>query len=126
MRVMPIMIGQADKAATYSSAEQMFLAHVKYTLQPWFRRIEKSVDKFLLTAEDRKRGIYAKFLPNALMRGAAKDRAEYYFRMWQMGAMNPNEIRAYEEQNPYEGGNTYRVPLNMGDSNATTDAAVKE
>jgi HK97 family phage portal protein len=122
LRVMPIMIGQADKAATYASAEQMFLAHVKFTLQPWFRRIEKSVDKFLLTKEDRQRGIYSKFLPNALMRGAAKDRADYYFRMWQMGAMNPNEIRAYEEQNPYEGGDVYRVPLNMGDPNSNADS----
>lgn len=124
LRVMPIMIGQADKAATYSSAEQMFLAHVKYTLQPWFRRIEKSVDKFLLTKEDRKRGIYSKFLPNALMRGAAKDRADYYFRMWQMGALNANEIRAYEEQNPYTGGEIYRVPLNMGDPSAEADPTV--
>lgn len=124
LRVMPIMIGQADKAATYSSAEQMFLAHVKFTLQPWFRRIEKSVDKFLLTREDRARGIYSKFLPNALMRGAAKDRADYYFRMWQMGAMNANEIRAYEEQNPYTGGEIYRVPLNMGDPNAEANPAV--
>jgi HK97 family phage portal protein len=115
-RVMPIMIGHADKAATYASAEQMFLAHVKYTLQPWFRRIEKSIDKHLLTREDRQAGIYAKFLPNALMRGAAKDRAEFYYKMWSMGTLNPNEIRAMEEQNPYDGGNTYRVQLNTTDA----------
>jgi HK97 family phage portal protein len=115
-RVMPIMIGHADKAATYASAEQMFLAHVKYTLQPWFRRIEKSIDKHLLTREDRQAGIYAKFLPNALMRGAAKDRAEFYYKMWSMGTLNPNEIRAMEEQNPYTGGDTYRVQLNTTDA----------
>jgi HK97 family phage portal protein len=125
LRVMPIMIGQADKAATYASAEQMFIAHVKYTLQPWFRRIEKSIDKYLLSREDRKRGIYAKFLPNALMRGSAKDRAEFYYKMWQMGTLNPNEIRAMEEQNPYKGGEIYRVPLNMGDSNTPIEEAVK-
>jgi len=115
-RVMPIMIGHADKAATYASAEQMFLAHVKYTLQPWFRRIEKSIDKHLLTREDRAKGIYAKFLPNALMRGAARDRAEFYYKMWSMGTLNPNEIRAMEEQNPYTGGDTYRVQLNTTDA----------
>lgn len=115
-RVMPIMIGHADKAATYASAEQMFLAHVVYTLQPWFRRIEKSIDKHLLTKEDRQAGIYAKFLPNALMRGAAKDRAEFYYKMWSMGTLNPNEIRAMEEQNPYDGGDTYRVQLNTTDA----------
>jgi len=123
-RVMPIMIGHADKAATYASAEQMFLAHVKYTLQPWFRRIEKSIDKHLLTREDRQAGIYAKFLPNALMRGAAKDRAEFYYKMWSMGTLNPNEIRAMEEQNPYEGGNTYRVQLNTTDASKPVPEAV--
>lgn len=120
-RVMPIMIGQADKAATYASAEQMFIAHVKYTLQPWFRRIEKSIDKFLLTKEDRQKGIYAKFLPNALMRGAAKDRAEYYYKMWSMGTMNPNEIRALEEQNPYDGGEIYRVQMNTIDASKPSE-----
>lgn len=115
-RVMPIMIGHADKAATYASAEQMFLAHVVYTLQPWFRRIEKSIYKHLLTREDRKAGLYVKFLPNALMRGAAKDRAEFYYKMWSMGTLNANQIRAMEEQNPYEGGDTYRVQLNTTDA----------
>jgi HK97 family phage portal protein len=115
-RVMPIMIGHADKAATYASAEQMFLAHVVYTLQPWFRRIEKSIYKHLLTREDRKAGLYVKFLPNALMRGAAKDRAEFYYKMWSMGTLNANQIRAMEEQNPYEGGEIYRVQLNTTDA----------
>lgn len=125
LRVMPIMIGHADKAATYASAEQMFLAHVKYTLQPWFRRIEKSIDKHLLTKEDRKAGIYAKFLPNALMRGAARDRAEFYYKMWSMGTLNPNEIRAMEEQNPYEGGDTYRVQLNTTDASKPAQEAAQ-
>jgi HK97 family phage portal protein len=115
-RVMPIMIGQADKAATYASAEQMFIAHVKYTLMPWYRRIEKSIEKNLLSKAERQSGLYVKFLPNALMRGTAKDRAEFYFKLWQMGALNANEIRAYEEQNPYEGGATYRVQLNTADA----------
>jgi HK97 family phage portal protein len=122
LRVMPIMIGHADKTATYASAEQMFLAHVVYTLQPWFRRIEKSIDKHLLTREDRQAGIYAKFLPNALMRGAAKDRAEFYYKMWSMGTLNPNQIRAMEEQNPYEGGDIYRVQLNTTDASKPAEA----
>lgn len=120
LRVMPIMIGHSDKAATYASAEQMFLAHVKYTLMPWFRRIEKSINKHLLTRDDRKAGIYAKFLPNALMRGAAKDRADFYYKMWQMGTLNANQIRAMEEQNPYEGGDIYRVQLNTVDASQDT------
>lgn len=115
-RVMPIMIGQADKAATYASAEQMFLAHVVHTLMPWYERIEQSADVNLLSDADVQGGLYVKFVPNGLMRGSAQARAEYYMKMWQMGALNANEIRELEENNPYLGGDTYRVQLNTGDA----------
>ena len=112
-RVMPIMIGHPDKTATYASAEQMFLAHVVHTLSPWYERIEQSVDTNLLTEPEQYDGYYVKFLTNALMRGAAKDRAEFYWKMWQMGNLNNNEMRALEEYNPREGGDEYYVPANM-------------
>lgn len=100
--VMPIMVGHADKTATYASAEQMFLAHVVHTLSPWYERIEQSADLNLLTDQDREAGYYTKFTPNALMRGAAKDRAEYYAKALGAGGhpawMTQNEIRMLEEQ----------------------------
>jgi phage portal protein BeeE len=46
---MPIMVGRPEKAATYASAEQMFLAHVMHTLAPWATRIEQSAEAALLT-----------------------------------------------------------------------------
>jgi len=49
------------------------------------------------------------------MRGSVKDRGDYFTKMYNVGALNPNEIRAFEELNPYESGNDYRVPLNMVD-----------
>src|SRR5690606_27452958 len=76
--VMPIMVGHADKTATYASAEQMFLAHVVHTLAPWYQRIEQSADVNLLSEEDLAEGYYTKFTPSALMRGAASDRAAFY------------------------------------------------
>ena len=112
-RVMPIMIGQADKAATYASAEQMFLAHVIHTLSPWYSRLEQSIDANLLSETDQDMGFYSKFVPNALMRGAAKDRSEFYYKMWSMGAMSPNDIRAKEDDNPIENGDTYYHPANF-------------
>jgi HK97 family phage portal protein len=114
-RVLPIMVGYSDKTATYASAEQMFLAHVVHTLSPWCRRIETSIAKNLFSEEERRQGLYAKFMLNGLLRGAAKDRAEFYARMYGIGAMNPNEVREFEDMNPYEGGECYRVPLNMTD-----------
>lgn len=116
--VMPIMVGYSDKAATYASAEQMFLAHVVYTLGPWHRRIEKSATVSLLSEQERKEGYYFKFFTQALLRGAAKDRSEFYTKLYGIGALNPNEIREMEDMNPYEGGEQWRVPLNMVDPNA--------
>lgn len=123
-RVMPIMIGQSDKAATYASAEQMFLAHVVHTLSPWYRRIEQSIDANLLTKQEREQGIYAKFNANGLMRGAAKDRAEFYWKMYQMRALNPNQIRGYEDENPYEGGEEYYVAPGSQPMENTNDQQV--
>ena len=120
-RVLPIMVGYSDKTATYASAEQMFLAHVVHTLSPWCRRIETSIAKNLFSEEERRQGLYAKFMLNGLLRGAAKDRAEFYARMYGIGAMNPNEVREYEDMNPYDGGERYRVPLNMTDPAAPDD-----
>lgn len=112
-RVMPIMIGQADKAATYASAEQMFLAHVIHCIAPWTTRIQQSINANLLTEEEQESGLYAKFNLNALMHGAARDRSEFYYKLWQMGVLCPNEIRALEEMNPYEGGEKYYVAQNI-------------
>ncbi len=119
--VPPIMIGYSDKASTYASAEQMFLSHVVYTMGPWYACLEQSANKALLTKSERKLGYYFKFNVNALLRGATKDRAEFYTKLYNVGAINPNEIRELEDMNPYEGGDEYRVPLNMENPNNTTD-----
>lgn len=113
-RVMPIMVGYSDKAATYASAEQMFLAHVVHCLAPWYERIEQSADVNLFTDDERKQGFYTKFIPNALMRGAAKDRAEYYAKALGSGGsagwMTPNEIRALEEMSSHPDGDELPKP----------------
>lgn len=109
--VMPIMVGHADKTATYASAEQMFLAHVVHTLSPWYQRIEQSADVNLLTEAEAERGYYTKFTPNALMRGAAADRAAFYTAALgttqQPGWMVRNEVRGLEDMDPLPGGNEF-------------------
>lgn len=117
-RVMPIMIGHADKTATYASAEQMFLAHVVHTMGPHYARVEQSAAINLLSAQDRDEGLFLRFNVNGLLRGAAKDRAAFYKAMSDMAALNPNEIRAYEDLNPYDGGDTYRAPVNTAPADA--------
>lgn len=115
LRVMPIMVGLSDKTATYASAEQMFLAHVVHTLLPWYERLEQSADINLLSDQDRAKGLYTKFNPNALMRGAAKDRGEFYAKALGAGGtpawMTQDEVRGLEEMQP-KGGQASE--LNMG------------
>lgn len=118
----PVMIGYADKAATFASVEQKSIQHVVYTLGPWFACLEKSANKKLLTKKERGQGFYFKFNDKALLRGATQDRAKFYTALYNIGAISPNEIRELEDMNPYDGGNEYRVPLNMerpGDSSDT-------
>lgn len=107
MGVMPIMVGYSDKTATYASAEQMFLAHVVHTLTPWYTRIEQSIDAHLIGREDGERGYYAKFVAAGLLRGAMRDRAEYFSRALGAGGspawMTQDEVRALEEMNPIGG-----------------------
>lgn len=118
-RVMPIMVMQADKAATYASSENMFIAHVVHTLMPWYARIEQSADVNLLTGEERKQGYYTKFMAQALMRGASKDRAEYFAKALGSGGspawMSQDEVRALEEMNPMGGtAAALPIPTNVG------------
>lgn len=107
MGVMPIMIGHADKTATYASAEQMFLAHVVHCLMPWYTRIEQSIDAHLIGRKDVERGYYAKFIVGGLLRGAMKDRGDYYAKALGAGGspawMTQDEVRALEEYNPMGG-----------------------
>ena len=117
-RVLPIMIGEADRTATYASSEQMFLAHVVHTLGPWFARIEQRLNMQLLTKQERADGYFCRFTVAGLLRGSHKDRAEFYRTLYGIGALAPNEIRSYEDLNPYDGGDKYRVPLNMTDPGA--------
>jgi len=111
--VLPIMAGHSENNATYASAEQMFLAHSVHTSRPLHRRLEASIKFALISKEDRKRGIYAKFLDAELLRGAAKDRAEYYRSGINAGWLMRNEARRFEELNPIDGLDEPLSPMNM-------------
>lgn len=111
--VMPIMVGYSDKAATYASAEQMFLAHAVHTLRPWHRRFEATIRRNLLSEDDRKAGFYVKFFDTELLRGAAKDRGEFYMRGIQAGWLLRNEARGFEDMDEVDGLSEPLAPMNM-------------
>jgi HK97 family phage portal protein len=112
-RVMPIMVGYSDKAATYASAEQMFLAHLVHTLMPWYSRIEQSANANLLSRRERKSGLYVKFHERGLLRGAMKDEAEYLSKLVQLGVLTRNEARELMERNPLDDLDLPLTPINL-------------
>jgi HK97 family phage portal protein len=115
MRVMPIMVGYSDKAATYASAEQMFLAHVVHTLAPWYQRLEQSIDANLLTKAERNAGYYSKFVEEGLLRGSIEATANVLDKYVNGGMMTPNEGRAKLDMNPDPdpASDKLRVPANI-------------
>ena len=106
----PPMLGIMDKA-TYNNMEQMATQFVNYGLMPWIHRFEDEARLKLLTVKQAKSYRW-KYNVNALLRGDTEARSEYYSKMVEHGVYSPNDIRAFEDENPYEGGDRYSVPLN--------------
>lgn len=108
-RVIPMMVGYSDKASTYASAEQMFIAHVVHTITPWATRFEQSAEAALLQGE-----FDIRLDLKGLMRGAAKDRAEYYAKALGSGGvrgwMTQNEVREDDGLDAIEGGDELPQP----------------
>lgn len=103
LRVQPIMIMQADKAATYASAEQMFRMHVIHTLGPWIERFEQAAARDILGNSP---GLKFDLDERNLLRGDFKDQAEYYTKALGAGGqaawMTQNEIRSEVGLNPID------------------------
>lgn len=131
-RVQPIMLMQADKAATSASSENMFITHVVHSLAPWYTRIEMSADCNLLTDDERRGGLYTKFLPIALLRGALKAQSEYFKAALGAGNakgwMTQNEVRAANEQNKHAdpAADDLPQPVAGADGAATDDGKEPE
>ncbi|MER9471078.1 phage portal protein [Mesorhizobium sp. M0520] len=116
MCVMPIMVGfSGDKAPTYASAEQLFLAHLVHTVRPWHDRVAASAKRWLLTPKERKAGYYLAFTEQAFLSPAMKDKAEYYKIALGGGGnpgwVTPDEVRGFDEMPPILGGSRLYVPI---------------
>ena len=102
-RVPTILIGHPDKASTYASAEQFMISFVTHTIRPWLVRIEKSIQKYLLTEKEQS-DYYAEFNIDGLLRGDAKSRAEFYASGIQNEWLSPDEARKKENMPPRADG----------------------
>lgn len=108
--VNPLMVFYFDNTASYGNSEQMMIQHVVHTMSPWYRMIEESAYVNLLTEDERRReGLYFAFNDNALLRADSQGRSEFYHKLFNIGAITPNEIRSLEDMPPKEGGDKLYV-----------------
>jgi len=118
-RVPPIMVGHPTNTMTFASAEQIFLAFTMFTIRPWCVRLEQSMNRWLLSAKDRPK-LFFEFNLSGLLRGDIKSRYEAYRVGRELGWLNADEIRAWENMNPLPDGKgkVYLQPLNLGELGA--------
>ncbi len=113
-RVPPHMVGDLEKSS-FSNIEQQSLEFVKYTLDPWVIRWEQSIQRSLLS-KDEKAMYFVKFNLEGLLRGDYQSRMNGYAIGRQNGWMSANDIRELEnlDRIPAEdGGDLYLINGNM-------------
>ena len=113
-RVPPHMVGDLEKSS-FSNIEQQSLEFVKYTLDPWVIRWEQSIQRSLLS-RDEKAAYFVKFNLEGLLRGDYQSRMNGYAIGRQNGWMSANDIRELEnlDRIPAEdGGDLYLINGNM-------------
>ena len=110
----PMIVGFADKAPTYASAEQLSQIHVRDCLSPRYQRFQESADINLLSEEELDQGYYTKFIAEGLMRGIMRDQAEYYSRALGSGGgkgwMTQNQVRGLNEMDRSDDPEADKLP----------------
>lgn len=113
-RVPPHMVGDLEKSS-FSNIEQQSLEFVKYTLDPWVIRWEQSIQRTLLSHDEKVR-YFVKFNLEGLLRGDYQSRMNGYAIGRQNGWMSANDIRELENLDRIpaeEGGDLYLINGNM-------------
>jgi HK97 family phage portal protein len=105
----PHLLGSVEKSTSWGTGiEQQNIGLVVYTLRQITTRIEQRVTKELLPA-----GRYARFSMDALLRGDARARAEFYAKLRQYANVGGDEIREWEDLPPRDGADEMWRPKNM-------------
>lgn len=105
-RVKPSMIGaKAGDSQTYSNTEMDGQQFVTYTLMPWIKRLEAAFSGLLPRPQ------FVRFDTEAFLRADTLTRFRAHQIAISSGIRTPNEARAIENLEPYEGGNEFFLAL---------------
>jgi len=110
-KVPPHKVGILDNAS-FSNIEQQSIDFAQTTMLPWVKRWESAINSQLFSEKERRLGYFAEFAMDGLLRGDTTARGDFYQKLWGLGVLSINEIRAKENLNPIEGGDKRYIPLN--------------
>lgn len=110
--VPPFLLFDHEKSTTWGSGlEQQALGFVKYDLHPmWLAPTEQRITRELLGDT-----LEARYDMSEILRGDSEARGAYYRNLREIGVLNPNEIRNYEDLPPRTdpGGDEWLDPTNQ-------------
>lgn len=106
------MINDLEKA-TFSNISEQSIQFVRHTMIPWVVKWEQELNRKLFTEQERRAGYYVKFNLNGLLRGTAKERAEFYSKAIRDGWMTRNQVRELEDMNQADGLDTYLLSADL-------------
>lgn len=108
--VPPHMIGDTEKSTSWGTGiEQQSIGFVAYTLEDHLTMWEEAIGRDLVPEDEPT--MYARFNRAALVKGDIKARWDAYMKGRQMKVYSANDVRALEDLNPIEGGDTYENPM---------------
>ena len=99
------LIGASGDNQTYQNVEQASLNFLTHTILPWLRRIEIGLSTVLPAGTD------IAFDTSSLLRADALTRAKVSVLKIAAGSENPNEARADDGRDPYDGGEVFHQAL---------------
>lgn len=120
----PLILLQSQEKTTSFGAgiEQLMIAFVRQTIDPWVDAWEQELNWKLFTEEERDKGYYVSFNMKAILRGDMKARSQFYKDMFGIGGFSPNMILAYEDEDGIgDAGDYHFVPANMVTIERATD-----
>jgi len=88
--------------STFSNIEEQETEYVVSCLVPLLTIKEHNYNIQLLTEKEHRLGYYFKHNVKGLLRGSSAARAEYYTKRFYLGTITPNEIRAFEDEDPLD------------------------
>lgn len=103
---LPVLFIQDLSKGTYANTEQQDLHLVKHTIKRWVEQVEQELNLKLFGRGSRE---YVEFNLDGLLRGDFKTRMEGYATGVQNAIITPNEVRAKENMEVMEGGDSLMI-----------------